>query len=80
MLFGVVPAGYMFLKKTDELFHGISNVFAIADDILIAWFDGLGKDHNATLGKVLRVCRQVNLRLKNNKCLFRCTSIPFKEK
>ena len=32
------------------------NVFSIADDILIAGFDGQGKDHDETLEKVLWVC------------------------
>ena len=35
------------------------------------------KDHDATLDRVLRVCRQANLKLNKDKCLFRCTSIPF---
>ena len=30
---GVVPATDMFQKKTDELFHGIPNIFHIADNI-----------------------------------------------
>ena len=50
----------MFQKKTDELFNGRSNMFGIADDILIASFDEQGKDHNETL-KILCVCRQTNL-------------------
>ena len=41
-------AGDMFQKKIDELFNGMPNVFGIADDILIAGFDELGKDHNTT--------------------------------
>ena len=55
----------------------MSNVFGIADDILTSGFDEQGKDHNETLEKVLWVCRQVNLKFNKNKCLFRCTSIPF---
>ena len=33
----------MFKKKTDELFHEISNVIGIADDMLIAGFYELGR-------------------------------------
>ena len=78
--FGVAPAGDMFLKKIGGLFHGISNVFGIADYILTAGFNELGKDHNSTLDKVLRICRQVNLKLIRDKCFFRCTSMIFLEK
>ena len=52
-------------------------VFGIADDILIAGFDDMGRDHDATLISVLRICRQVNLKLNKDKCLFQCTCIPF---
>ena len=34
--FGEASAGDMFQRKIDELFQGFSNVFCIADDILIA--------------------------------------------
>ena len=64
--FGVAPAGDMFQKKQDEFFHGILNLFGIADDILIAWFGKLGRDYDATLDEVLRILK-----------LSRCTSIPF---
>ena len=37
--FGAGPVGDMFQKKIDELFSGMSNVFGIADDILIIGFD-----------------------------------------
>ena len=37
----------------------------------------MGRDHNATLNKVLRICREVNLKFNIDKCLFRYTSIPF---
>ena len=37
--FGATPAGNMFQKKIDE-FSVMSNIFGIADDILIAGFDG----------------------------------------
>ena len=52
------------------------NVFSIADDILIAGYNKQDKDHDETLDKVLRVCKQANLKLNKGKCLFRCTNIP----
>ena len=48
-----MPTVDMFLRKIDELLKGLSNVFGLADDILIAGFDDLGRDDNATLDKVL---------------------------
>ena len=75
--FGVAWAGNSFRKKTDELFHGLPNVFGIADDICIVGFDKVGRNHDATLDKVLRICRQVNLKLNRDKFLFWWTDIPF---
>ena len=59
----MVPVGDMFQRKMDELFQGQSNVFGIADNILIAGFDDMGRYHNATLNKMQRVCRWTNLKL-----------------
>ena len=56
----------MLWKKIDEPFNGMPNVFSIADDILIARFDELGRDHDATLGKMLRICGQENLKLNRD--------------
>ena len=47
----------MFQKKKDEVLSGMSNVFGIADDILIAVFDKQWKDHDETLEKVLWLWR-----------------------
>ena len=57
----------MFHRKIYKLFKGLPSVFGIADDILIAGFNG----------KVLRICRQANLKLNKDMHLFRGTSIPF---
>ena len=51
----------MFQKKIDESFSRMPNAFGIADDILIAGLDEQGCDHDSTLDKVLRVCRQAKL-------------------
>ena len=50
--------------------------FGIADDILIAVFNDISREHDATLSKVLRICRQANLKLNKDKCLFMGTNIP----
>ena len=55
----------------------MTNMFGIPDDILMTCFGELGRDHDAALDKVLGICRQANVKLKKDKCLFRCTSIPF---
>ena len=69
--FGAALAGYMFQRKIDKLFNDISNVFGIANDILIAGFDANDRDHDASLKQVLQTCRQDKLKLNKEKCLFR---------
>ena len=64
MPFGVAPAGDIFQKKIEKLYHGLPNVFSMADDTLTAGFDEIGRYYDATLDKVLRICRQANLKLK----------------
>ena len=51
----------MFQTKLYEIYNGMPNAFSNANDILIAGFNEQGKDHDATLDKVLRSCRQENL-------------------
>ena len=75
--FWVAHGGNMFQRKIDELFQTLLNVFGIADDILIAGFNDLGKDHDVTSEKVLRISRKPNLKLNKDKFLFKCTRIPF---
>ena len=75
--FGVAPAGNMFQRKIDELFNDLPSVFGITDDILITGFDELGRDHDETEDKVLKICRDANLKLSKDNCHFRCTNIPF---
>ena len=77
LLFGAVPAGKIFQHKIDEIFNDMPNVFGITDDILVIGYDEDGADHDAAVNKVLRWCREVNLKLNKDKCHFRCTSIPF---
>ena len=56
---------------------GLPNILGIMDDILIAGFDDMGRDHNTTLDKALRICRWTHLKLNKDRCLFQCTRIPF---
>ena len=50
-------------------------MYGIVDDILIAGLNDMGRDHDATLDKVLRICRHANLELNRRKCTIQCTSI-----
>ena len=49
LLFRVNPAGDMFQQKIDEIFKDLSNIFDIADNILIMGYHADGRDHNRTL-------------------------------
>ena len=55
--FEAEPEGNMFQEKMDELFNDISNVFGIADDILIARLDADGRDHDKRFEQALHRCR-----------------------
>ena len=75
-----MPAGDMFEGEEDELFKGLPSVFGIAYDILIAGLNDLNRDYDVTLDKVLRICRQPNLKLNKDKYHFRCDMVPFLRK
>ena len=47
------------------------------DDILVIGYNENGADHDAAVHKVLWRCKEVNLKLNQNKCHFRYISIPF---
>ena len=67
----------MFQHKIDEIFNNMPNVFGIADDILVVGYDKDGADHDEAVYKVLMQCQDVNLKCNEEKCHFRCMSIPF---
>ena len=46
-----------------KFFNDIPNVFGIVDDILVIGYDKDGADHDAAVHKVLRQCKEVNLKL-----------------
>ena len=51
----------MFQKKIEEFFRDITNVFGIADDILILGFDAGGRDHDARLTKCCKAADRLAL-------------------
>ena len=75
--FGAASAGNMFQRKIDEIFNDMQNVFGLTDNILVAGYEGDGRDHDKTVQRVLQRCKQINLKLNKDKCHFRCTSVPF---
>ena len=71
----------MFQGKIDEIFRCLPNVFGIADDTLIVWYDVKGRDHNMALRWVMQIYRQENVNLNKkfnkNKHYFGCTTPHF---
>ena len=61
----------MIQKKINKLFSNIPNDFGIAGDILTVGFDANSRKHGVRLEQVLQRCRQANLKLNKEKCLFR---------
>ena len=47
--FGTAPTGDMFQCKIDETFKNLSNVFGMADDILVVGYDTDGRGHDKML-------------------------------
>ena len=64
-------------EKEMNWLKGYPMYLALLIGILIAGFDDLDRNNDVILDKVLRICREVNLRLSKDKCNFRYTGIPF---
>ena len=67
----------MFQHKINKILKKLPNVFGIVDDIVVVVYDTDGKDHDEMLQQVLQIWGQVNLTVNEDKCHFRCTSVPF---
>ena len=65
-----------FRGNIDEIFKDLPNVFGIADDILVVGHETDSRDHDDTVCRVLRRCRQLYLKLNKDECYVRCTSVP----
>ena len=48
----------------------MSNVFGIADDILVIGYDKDGADYNEAIYSILRQCQEVNLKIKQKQVSF----------
>ena len=81
MPFGISPAPEYFQRKLDQNLEGLNGIYKIADDILItgsgASIDEAVKDHDANLLKLLRRCRERNLKLNREKLQLKCSETPF---
>ena len=73
---GVASAGDIFQRKIDEIFNDMPNVFGIADDIVVVWYEDDDRDHNETVQNVLQKCRKVNLKLNKDKVSFQVYIYP----
>ena len=72
-----MPVGNIIQHKIDKIFSDMPNIFGITDDILVIGYKGNGTDYDTVVHIVLQRCKKVYLKLKKEKCHFRCTSIPF---
>ena len=75
--FGVTQVSDMFQRKIDQIVKYLSNVFCIANNILVIGYDNDGNDHERLSQEVPQICRKDSLTLNKQKCHFRCTRIPF---
>ena len=79
LLFGATPAVDMFQRKINRIVKGFPNVFGIANDILVVRYEVDGKDYDQTLWKVLKMCRQLSLKLNKIMPFQMCISLVFGE-
>ena len=77
LLFGVVPADKIFQKKIDELVQGLSNIFGITDDILIAELNDLCR--NMTRQGV-KICRKASMKPSKENASSGVPTSPTSEK
>jgi len=71
MPFGISPAPECFQRKLDQNLEGIEGIYKVADDIIITVRgtskDDAVKNHDANLPKLLKRCRERNLKLNREK-------------
>ena len=66
-----------FQYKMDHIFGPIEHCCGIADDLIIYGYTL--DDHDRVLFTVLDTAKQVGLKFNPDKCIFKCTQIPFFE-
>ena len=75
--FGLNCSGDYFQLKLDMLYRDMKLQTGIADDMIIMGYQDDGKDHDEAVVKCLKIARDANLRFGPDKCIFRCTQLPF---
>ena len=75
LCFGISACPAIFQKVMDGLFAHIKNCVVYFDNLYITGKDD--KEHLETLKRVLGICKQKGLRLKNSKCEFMKPEVEF---
>ena len=63
----MVPTGDMFQRKYMSFSRGCKMCLVLGMTSSLQGFDNMGRDHDATLDNVLRICKQSNLKLNKDK-------------
>src|SRR5699024_2282171 len=68
MPFGICSASEVFQRAMTQIFDGVDGVAIMLDDILV--HGSTKEEHDMRLNRVLERCREVNLKLNEQKCKF----------
>ena len=75
MPFGIKSAQEVFQKKFDEVCENLEGCFKIVDDVIIS---GKSKqEHDQNLMAFLQHCREKNIRINREKCVFFTTQVSY---
>ena len=81
MPYGISPTPEYFQQKLDQNLQGLSGIYKIADDLLIAGQgdtkEDADKDHDVNLVRVFQRCRERNIKLNKAKFDFKCQQVTF---
>ena len=75
MPFGIKSAEEVFQKKFDEVCENLEGCFKIVDDVIISGKSKQEHDHN--LMAFLQRCREKNIRINREKCVFFTTQVSY---
>ena len=75
--FGLSASGDLFQCKLDAIFNDIELETGIADDMVIFGYEEDGRDHDTAFEKVMQRARENGIKFNPDKCILRCTALPF---
>lgn len=75
LLFGISCAPEMFQKILEKMLLGCERTFNFIDDIIV--HGATEQEHDERLSKVLRVLKENNVLLNENKCIYKTKKIEF---